>query len=1010
LALNAGDAYLDVHSKLAAGFGRQLATQVQGPAGRAGEEASRHFGRRFAHGLKVAGVAIAAGLGVATFAAARGANALVRSASDLNEQVSKTNVIFGRSAPVIQKWSRTTATSMGLSRKEALAAASSFGDMFLQLKIGRGESVKMSTKLVGLSADLASFHNVSGGAAEVSQMLSSAFRGEYDSLQRLIPNINAARVEQEAMRMTGKKSAKDLTAAEKAQATYAIVLRDSTAAQGDFSRTSNGLANQQRILSAQWADMKARLGTALLPVWVAFAKIGTEQLMPMLSKLWHEHGPGVQKALLEVAGGIRAMIGGFQEGDRTTSGLAGKMELVGIKARTLVLGIRALVAAYKDGDVTSDGFVGGMERIGVALARINWQRVRDGARDFFERLKDLGPTLKATNVQAGSLPPVLNVAGAGFKLIADHSGFLARHLGVLVGAFVAYKAVQAASNAADVARVAMLPAQIAATFLLARANKALAASQAGVATTAGAATVAQGRLTAANVAGTAAAGGLAAKTTLLGRAVGLLGRVGGPMVALSAVTAVATENFKRFREDGIHAKLIDPGTLAVTKLKDAFVFLRDKIGGTDSKGARESMARFNAISATARDTVRDFSGQVDGGTGKLVRINTALGRANVTAAASTVEFRKLVTQANSAQLDTARARQDQLAKGMGRAKVSAADAAREFRGFGRDAAAAIAKAKGKRFAVTAVADVDLTRRTIKLNNQFGGKILLAEGGWVWGPGTATSDSVRARLSRGEFVVNARSAARHRGTLEAINEQRFAEGGPVMDARATLTPGFRQLHRLDDLGTRVAQNVAGRTAKAVGTRVADGILGRIAATGTGAGGGSARGLVGFAAAAFRFWRRMFPWMTIGGWRARGSVPGSDHPKGKALDLMTSNRALHNRIISIFQGQAGAKYWISYRRIGLERQNWAPYHYGGPDPHTSHPHLSYYDKGGWLPPRSTTIAVNRTSQWEPVGQMGVDARTYVTVEGSADQRTIAHLEMMLDQRDRRLRQLLKGGARA
>ena len=103
MALNAGDAYLDVHSKLAAGFGRQLTAQVQGPAGRAGEEASRHFGRRFSHGLKVAGAAIAAGLGVAAFAAARGANALVRSASDLNEQVSKTNVIFGKSAPMIQK-------------------------------------------------------------------------------------------------------------------------------------------------------------------------------------------------------------------------------------------------------------------------------------------------------------------------------------------------------------------------------------------------------------------------------------------------------------------------------------------------------------------------------------------------------------------------------------------------------------------------------------------------------------------------------------------------------------------------------------------------------------------------------------------------------------------------------------------------------------------------------------------------------------------------------------------
>jgi phage-related protein len=44
----------------------------------------------------------------------------------------------------------------------------------------------------------------------------------------------------------------------------------------------------------------------------------------------------------------------------------------------------------------------------------------------------------------------------------------------------------------------------------------------------------------------------------------------------------------------------------------------------------------------------------------------------------------------------------------------------------------------------------------------------ATGGWVNGPGTGTSDSVLARLSNGEFVVNARAAAANRGTLEAIN--------------------------------------------------------------------------------------------------------------------------------------------------------------------------------------------------------------------------------------------------
>lgn len=45
------------------------------------------------------------------------------------------------------------------------------------------------------------------------------------------------------------------------------------------------------------------------------------------------------------------------------------------------------------------------------------------------------------------------------------------------------------------------------------------------------------------------------------------------------------------------------------------------------------------------------------------------------------------------------------------------------------------------------------------------------GGMVRGPGTATSDSIPARLSNGEFVVNAASTAQYRPILEAINSRR-----------------------------------------------------------------------------------------------------------------------------------------------------------------------------------------------------------------------------------------------
>ena len=50
---------------------------------------------------------------------------------------------------------------------------------------------------------------------------------------------------------------------------------------------------------------------------------------------------------------------------------------------------------------------------------------------------------------------------------------------------------------------------------------------------------------------------------------------------------------------------------------------------------------------------------------------------------------------------------------------------------------------------------------------------------VRGPGTSTSDSIPARLSDGEFVVNAAATRKNRAMLEAINNgqvRAFAAGG------------------------------------------------------------------------------------------------------------------------------------------------------------------------------------------------------------------------------------------
>src|SRR4030095_10815780 len=81
---------------------------------------------------------------------------LVQEASDLNEQISRAGVVFGSAAGPIQAFAQTTAQALGISRTEALAAASSFGTLFRSAGLTQTASAEMRAGLVRLGGDLAS--------------------------------------------------------------------------------------------------------------------------------------------------------------------------------------------------------------------------------------------------------------------------------------------------------------------------------------------------------------------------------------------------------------------------------------------------------------------------------------------------------------------------------------------------------------------------------------------------------------------------------------------------------------------------------------------------------------------------------------------------------------------------------------------------------------------------------------------------------------------------------------
>lgn len=93
-------------------------------------------------------------------------------------------------------------------------------------------------------------------------------------------------------------------------------------------------------------------------------------------------------------------------------------------------------------------------------------------------------------------------------------------------------------------------------------------------------------------------------------------------------------------------------------------------------------------------------------------------------------------------------------------------------------------------------------KTITVNvEQGGGAHRHWRGGFITGPGTGTSDDIDAKLSNGEFVVNAAATARNLELLRSINAQRFAAGGLVTQY-ATPVRGAASTRSVDVIRTAV----------------------------------------------------------------------------------------------------------------------------------------------------------------------------------------------------------------
>lgn len=202
-------------------------------------------------------------------------------ASDLQESMSKVSTVFGTAGADMLKFVEN-ANALNLSDTQAAALAGSMGNLAGQLGLASGPAAALTKDVMGLSADLGSFHNLD--TADVMERIQKAMTGELDGVKQLAPALNAVAVEQRALADTGKESAAELTAQEKAMATYALITEQSSAAIGDLDRTSESAANQQKQLGTRMADLQTELGTKLLPAFEGLLSFLLDTALPGLQE------------------------------------------------------------------------------------------------------------------------------------------------------------------------------------------------------------------------------------------------------------------------------------------------------------------------------------------------------------------------------------------------------------------------------------------------------------------------------------------------------------------------------------------------------------------------------------------------------------------------------------------------------------------------------------------------------------------------------------------------------
>lgn len=322
----------------------QAFEKVGTAAEREGRKAERNLDRVGSSMTKIG----ASMLGLGTLAGV-GLVKAAKATSDLNEATSLTVDIFGDAADEIGEFAKG-ASSIGQSERAAREATATFGGLLKNLEFASDETVTWSKDLTTLASDMGSAFNKDPAVAV--EALGSALRGESEPIRQFNVMLDDASVRAKAVELGLADTAAEVDNYGKTQGRLAIIMEQTADIQGNYLRTADDAANATRNATAEFENMQANLGQAMLPIMEQVLGIGNDLL-----GWFNDLDPATQKVISQFAvfgagglvlvGALTSVVGQAIKMRDTFGSLSPKMKTAGLALAGFTAALTVGVIAYQ---------------------------------------------------------------------------------------------------------------------------------------------------------------------------------------------------------------------------------------------------------------------------------------------------------------------------------------------------------------------------------------------------------------------------------------------------------------------------------------------------------------------------------------------------------------------------------------------------------------------------------------------------------------------------------------